>query len=88
MSGKLVRMNAFMMNTVAHQSPGLWRHPRDRSINYNQLDHWLEIAKILEQGLFDAVFLADVFGVYDVYGGNYTPPPAGRYSCPLVTPSF
>ena len=86
MSGKLVRMNAFMMNTVAHQSPGLWRHPRDRSINYNQLDHWIEIAKILEQGLFDAVFLADVFGVYDVYGGNYHAAARGAVQLPIGDP--
>ena len=86
MSGKLVRMNAFMMNTVAHQSPGLWRHPRDRSINYNQLDHWIEIAKVLEQGLFDAVFLADVFGVYDVYGGNYHAAARGAVQLPVGDP--
>ena len=28
---KEIRLNAFEMNCVAHQSPGLWRHPRDRS---------------------------------------------------------
>ncbi|MDP0941128.1 hypothetical protein, partial [Klebsiella quasipneumoniae] len=26
-----LRFNAFQMNTVGHQSPGLWTHPRDRS---------------------------------------------------------
>jgi len=28
---KPVRFNAFAMNTVGHQSPGLWTHPRDES---------------------------------------------------------
>ena len=86
MSVKLVRMNAFMMNTVAHQSPGLWRHPRDQSINYNQLKHWIEIAKVLEQGLFDAVFLADVYGVYDVYGGNWNAAARGGVQLPIGDP--
>jgi len=55
---------------VAHQSPGLWRHPRDRSRDYRRLDGWIELARTLERGLFDGLFLADVLGVYDVFGGN------------------
>ena len=34
------------------------------------MQYWQEIAQIAEKGLFDAVFIADVLGVYDVYGGN------------------
>jgi alkanesulfonate monooxygenase len=58
------------MNCVAHQSPGLWRHPRDRSRDYKRLGYWIELAQILERGLFDGLFLADVLGVYDVFGGD------------------
>ncbi len=68
--GREIRFNAFEMNCVAHQSPGLWRHPRDRSRDYRRLDYWIELAQLLERGLFDGVFLADVLGVYDVYGGD------------------
>ena len=67
---KEIRFNAFEMNCVAHQSPGLWRHPRDRSRDYKSLDYWVELAQILERGLFDGLFLADVLGVYDVFGGT------------------
>ncbi len=65
-----ILLNAFAMNCVAHQSSGLWRHPRDRSGDYCRLDHWLGLARTLERGLFDGVFLADVTGVYDVYQGG------------------
>jgi alkanesulfonate monooxygenase len=65
-----IRLNAFSMNTVGHQSPGLWTHPRDRSADYNTLAYWTDLARILEDGLFDGVFLADVLGAYDVYGGT------------------
>jgi alkanesulfonate monooxygenase len=68
--GRQIRFNAFDMNCVAHQSPGLWRHPRDCSADYRKLDLWLDLARTLERGLFDGVFLADVLGVYDVYGGG------------------
>src|SRR5271167_3202280 len=67
---KEIRFNAFEMNCVAHQSPGLWRHPRDRSRDYRRLDGWVELAQTLERGLFDGLFLADVLGVYDVFGGG------------------
>jgi long-chain alkane monooxygenase len=67
---KEIRLNAFEMNCVAHQSPGLWRHPRDRSRDYRRLDGWIELAKTLERGFFDGLFLADVLGVYDVFGGS------------------
>ncbi len=65
-----IRLNAFEMNCVVHQSPGLWRHPRDRSAGYLHIEPWVELAKTLERGLFDAVFLADVLGVYDTFGGG------------------
>ncbi|MBN8927737.1 MAG: 5,10-methylene tetrahydromethanopterin reductase [Rhodospirillales bacterium 69-11] len=68
--GRNIRLNAFDMACVGHQSPGLWTHPRDRADAYNTLDYWVDLARLLERGLFDAVFLADVLGVYDVYRGS------------------
>jgi FMN-dependent oxidoreductase (nitrilotriacetate monooxygenase family) len=65
-----IRLHAFSMNAVGHQSPGLWRHPRDRSGEFNRLGFWTGLAKTLEAGLFDGLFLADVLGVYDVYGAS------------------
>ncbi|WP_407520255.1 LLM class flavin-dependent oxidoreductase [Methylobacterium oryzisoli] len=66
----MIRLNAFEMNCVGHQSPGLWRHPRDRSGEYTSLAYWTDLARLLERGLFDGVFLADVVGLYDVFGGS------------------
>ncbi len=65
-----MRLTAFDMNCVGHIQQGLWRHPRDRSVDYTSLDHWVGLARLLEAGLFDALFLADILGVYDVYGGS------------------
>ncbi|MEU6561758.1 LLM class flavin-dependent oxidoreductase [Nocardia nova] len=65
-----IRLNAFDMNCVAHQSPGLWRHPADQSHRYKEIGYWTELAKLLERGRFDGIFIADVLGIYDVYGGN------------------
>jgi FMN-dependent oxidoreductase (nitrilotriacetate monooxygenase family) len=65
-----IRFNAFDMNCVAHQSSGLWRHPDDRSESYTDLAYWTKLATLLERGRFDGIFLADVLGTYDVYGGT------------------
>ncbi len=64
---KQISFNAFEMNCIAHQSPGLWRHPKDRSTEYKALEYWTDLAKILEKGCFDGIFIADVLGIYDVY---------------------
>lgn len=67
---KTIHFNAFDMNCVGHQSPGLWAHPRDRSWKYKDLDYWQDLARTLESGIFDGIFIADVIGYYDVYKGN------------------
>lgn len=60
-------LNAFDMTCVTHQAPGLWRHPANQADRYNDLDYWVDLAKTLERGKFDALFIADVLGTYDVY---------------------
>ena len=67
---KRMFFNAFHMNCVVHQSPGLWVRDDDHTVRYKDLDPWTDFAKLMEKGKFDAVFLADVVGTYDVYGGN------------------
>jgi FMN-dependent oxidoreductase (nitrilotriacetate monooxygenase family) len=66
---KQMRLNALDMNCVG-ACPGLWLHPEDQTLGYNTLEYWTDLAKLLERGLFDSLFIADIFGVYDVYGGN------------------
>lgn len=67
---KRMYFNAFHMNCVVHQSPGLWVREDDHMVDYTSLSQWIEFAKLIERGRFDAVFLADVAGTYDVYGGS------------------
>jgi FMN-dependent oxidoreductase (nitrilotriacetate monooxygenase family) len=83
---KPIRFNAFQMNTVSHQSPGLWRHPRDTGHRYLDPDHWTELARLLEKGRFDAIFLADVLGAYDVYAGSADAALRGAVQAPLNDP--
>lgn len=65
-----IRLNAFDVNCVAHQSPGLWRHPGDRAWDYRKLCYRTDLAQLLERGRFDGLFIADALGIYDVCGRN------------------
>jgi FMN-dependent oxidoreductase (nitrilotriacetate monooxygenase family) len=66
---KQIRLNALDMNCVGG-CPGLWLYPEDETLRYNTLEYWIELATLLERGFFDSLFIADIFGIYDVYGGN------------------
>jgi FMN-dependent oxidoreductase (nitrilotriacetate monooxygenase family) len=67
MSKKKILLNAFNMNCIGHINHGFWTHPRDTSTQYKTLDYWTDLAKLLERGLFDGLFIADIVGVYDIY---------------------
>ncbi|MCO7630660.1 LLM class flavin-dependent oxidoreductase [Pseudomonas guariconensis] len=66
--GKQILLNAFDMNCVGHINHGLWTHPRDQATQYRTLEYWTRLAQLLERGLFDGLFIADIVGTYDVYG--------------------
>src|SRR3954470_144846 len=81
-----IMLNAFDMACIGHIQHGLWTHPRDRSTDYASLAYWMDRARLLERGLFDGLFLADVVGLYDVLGGS--PDAAIRHAVqvPLLDP--
>ncbi|MGK7863508.1 LLM class flavin-dependent oxidoreductase [Falsiroseomonas sp. E2-1-a4] len=82
----MMRLNAFDMATPGHIQQGLWRHPRDTAANYTSLEHWTALARLLERGLFDGLFLADVLGIYDVHGGSPAAALRGGVQVPLLDP--
>lgn len=87
---KQIIINAFDMGCVGLQNPGLWAHPKDKSSTFDRLDYWINLAKLLERGKFNAIFLADVLGGYDVYNGPSNIAPAAKAGAqwPVLDPSF
>ncbi len=83
---RAMRLNAFDMATPGHIQQGMWTHPRDQSPGYNSLAHWMDLARLLERGLFDGLFLADVLGIYDVLGGSADAALRGGVQVPLIDP--
>ena len=65
------RTGAVMHDRVRERSlAGLWPHRQDPMHRYTELEPWIGLVKLLKRGRFDALFLADVVGVYDVFRGN------------------
>ena len=83
---KKIRLNAFDMACPGHIQQGMWTHPRDQSAGYASLDHWVSLAKLLERGLFDGLFLADILGVYDVLDGSPDAALRAGVQIPLLDP--
>ena len=86
MNKRRMLFNAFTMNCIVHQSPGLWTREDDHMVDYKDVDHWLRLAKLLERGRFDAFFLADVLGTYDVFTGSPAPSFENAIQAPVNDP--
>ncbi|ANX14322.1 N5,N10-methylene tetrahydromethanopterin reductase [Fictibacillus arsenicus] len=86
---KEILLNAFEMTSAMHNSHGLWKHPENkRHKGYKDLDYWIDYAKLLEKGKFDAIFFADVLGVYDVYQKSKAPSIRDGLQVPLNDPAL
>lgn len=87
---KKLILNAFVMTTPNHLSPGLWRHPSSDTSHYNKIEYWVELAKLLERGKLHSLFIADTLGPYDVYGGpkNFEPVVRTGTQFPVGDPSL
>ncbi len=69
---KQILLGAFEISQVNLTSQGLWARPEQQTYRYKELAYWVELARLLERGWFDFLFLADSYG-YPVLGGE-TPP--------------
>jgi FMN-dependent oxidoreductase (nitrilotriacetate monooxygenase family) len=83
-------LNAFVMSTPGHLSPGLWRHPDNATDKYKTLKFWTDLAQLLDKANFHAMFVADTLGAYDVYRGpaNVVPVLASGAQFPVNDPLY
>ncbi|WP_340013153.1 LLM class flavin-dependent oxidoreductase [Paenibacillus sp. FSL K6-1318] len=59
---KKIHLGVFEVNGVNHLTQGIWAHPQQHRVNYNDVNYWINIARILERGKFDFMFFADTYG--------------------------
>ncbi|GAA3055182.1 LLM class flavin-dependent oxidoreductase [Pseudonocardia yunnanensis] len=64
-------LSAFVMATTSHILEGQWRHPDAQQHRFDELSLWTDLAQQLEEARFDAMFFADVVGLYGNYRGSW-----------------
>jgi FMN-dependent oxidoreductase (nitrilotriacetate monooxygenase family) len=66
---KKMHFAVILLHCPMHHSVGSWRLPRSLvGYHYARPPFWQDVARILERGKFDMLFLADGIGVSDRYG--------------------
>lgn len=86
MSTQPLILSAFTMSTVSHGNYGLWRHPADDTARYTDVRYWVDLAKLLDAGGFDLLFIADAVGQLDVFGGDASAALARAVQTPVTDP--
>ena len=63
---KIAHFVGFLQHAIAaHHCPSMWRLPGDRAnLPLSRPDYWQVAAQVMERGLFDAMFIADVLAPY------------------------
>jgi len=79
-------LSAFTMSTASHGNFGMWRHPQDHTSRYTELRYWTELARLLDDGGFDVLFLADAVGQLDVFGGDASAALSRGVQTPVTDP--
>ena len=62
---------AFLMTGPTCHHHGAWRHPESAVDDLLQPERYEHIARVLEAGMFDGLFFADILGLYDLYDGKF-----------------
>jgi len=84
-----MHLNVFTQCSPSPQFKGMWRVPGDTSASgYRSLEHWVGVARRLEAACIDALFFADIHGVYDVYTGSWRPAVRHAVQIPSIDPTL
>ncbi len=88
MSKKKAHLLGFIQHGVNSHATGMWRHPQDKvGWHYARPAYWQHLARTMERGLFDAMFIADELAPYNTHGGSSDPIVKYAVQCPTHEPS-
>ncbi|CAN7310610.1 LLM class flavin-dependent oxidoreductase [Caballeronia sp. LjRoot34] len=88
MSKKQAHLLGFVQHGVNSHATGMWRHARDKiNWNYAAPDYWIHMARTMERGFFDAMFIADELAPYNTHGGSSDPVIRYAVQFPVHEPS-
>jgi len=88
MPKKSAHLLGFVQHGVNSHATGMWRHPKDKiNWDWSRPAYWQHIARTLERGLFDAIFIADELAPYNNYQGSSDATVKYAVQCPVHEPS-
>lgn len=88
MSKKKAHLLGFVQHGVNSHATGMWRHPKDKvNWDWTKPPYWQHMARTMERGLFDAMFIADELAPYNNWEGSSDATVKYAVQCPVHEPS-
>src|SRR3954447_13536458 len=85
---KNAHLLGFIQHGVNSHATGMWRYSRDKiGYDFARPAYWQHMARTMERGLFDAMFIADELAPYTTYQNNSDAIVKYAVQCPTHEPS-
>ena len=87
-TAKKAHLLGFIQHGVNSHAVGMWRHPNDK-INWDfaRPAYWHHMARTMERGFFDAMFIADELAPYSTFADSSEETVRWAVQCPTHEPS-
>ena len=87
-SRKQAHILGFIQHGVNSHATGMWRHPKDKvNWDWTRPAYWQHMARTMERGLFDAIFIADELAPYSSFADSSDATVKWAVQCPTHEPS-
>jgi alkanesulfonate monooxygenase SsuD/methylene tetrahydromethanopterin reductase-like flavin-dependent oxidoreductase (luciferase family) len=87
-SKKRAHLLGFIQHGVNSHATGMWRHPKDKvGWHFARLEYWQHMARTMERGLFDGMFIADELAPYNTHEDSSDAIVQWAVQCPTHEPS-
>jgi len=88
MAKKKAHLLGFVQHGVNSHATGMWRHSRDKiNWDWTRPPYWEHLARTMERGFFDAMFIADELAPYNNWKGSSDETVRYAVQCPVHEPS-
>ncbi|GLK69087.1 LLM class flavin-dependent oxidoreductase [Hansschlegelia plantiphila] len=85
---KKAHLLGFIQHGVNSHATGMWRHPKDKvGWSFARPPYWEHMARTMERGFFDAMFIADELAPYNSYRNSSDATVKWAVQCPTHEPS-
>ena len=85
---KKAHLLGFVQHGVNSHATGMWRNPTDKiGFHFSRPSYWQHMARTMERGLFDAMFIADELAPYSTFAGSSDATVRYAVQCPTHEPS-